>query len=214
MTDTEKTFKDRKSKDRTSRFNDKPSGKSPANRADFKRDDRRDSGFKRDDRRNSSFKRDDRRDSGFKRDDRRDGGNFRGRKQFAGNSTDRERTISSRRGAFYLLEAVLIDKRPLDFTEHNILKQVPPRDRGLTRMIAYTALRHNAQLDAMIDHFVDDAIGTPQVRVFLKVGMTQILFMETPEHAAVNETLNAVFGKSEPSKGMMNAILKLSLIHI
>ncbi len=140
---------------------------------------------------------------------------FRGRKQFAGtkdNSHDKEQhsnaPLNPRRASFLLLEAVLIDKRALDMVEHNILKQVDDRNRSLVKMIVYTALRRNNELDALIDHLLTSEIGTEQVRVFLKVGLCQILFMDIEDHAAVFETLNAVFGKALPSKGMMNAILR------
>ena len=197
MTDQRNSYQNRNNNDRNN-----------SSRDDRGSDRRGGGNFNRDDRGG------DRRNSGGDRS-KQDAGNFRGRKQFTGggqgSNNDRQQIITPRRGAFYLLEAVLVDKRPLDFTEHNILKQVNQRDRGLTRMIAYTALRHNSMLDAMIDHFVDDEIGTPQVRIFLKVGITQILFMDTADHAAVNETLNSVFGKSEPSKGMMNAIFRRTI---
>ena len=131
--------------------------------------------------------------------------NFKGRKQFT------NKTISARLGAFYMLEAVFIDKRPLEFVEHNTLKQIEPRNRGLARMITYTALRHNTELDLLIKEYVDEEIFTPQVEIFIKVGMTQILYMDVADHAAVNETLNAIFGKALPSKGMINAILRRTI---
>ncbi|MGB1360788.1 MAG: RsmB/NOP family class I SAM-dependent RNA methyltransferase [Alphaproteobacteria bacterium] len=128
--------------------------------------------------------------------------NFKGRKQFT------NKLISPRLGAFYLLEAALVDKKPLEFVEHRTLKQIDPKNRGLARMIAYTALRHNVELDLLINEFVDEEIFTPQVEIFLKVGLTQILYMDVADHAAVSETINAVFGKALPSKGMINAILR------
>lgn len=142
------------------------------------------------------------------RNSRKDHDNTRGRKDPTRGGNNRERFVSSRLGAFYLLEAVLVDKKPLEFVEHRTLKSMAPKDRGLARMIAYTALRHNIELDLMIKHFVDEDIFTPQVDIFIKVGLTQILYLDVPDHAAVSETINAVFGKALPSKGMINAILR------
>lgn len=118
------------------------------------------------------------------------------------------RMIGPRVGAFYLLEAVLVDKKSLEFVEHHTLKNIAPKDRGLARMIAYTALRHNTELDLLIEKFVDTEIFTPQVTLFIKVGLTQIVYLDIPDHAAVSETINGVFGKALPSKGMINAVLR------
>ena len=182
------------------KFDDKKSGNFTRKKSfGDKKDDKRSFGGKRDDKfaKKRSF--------GDKKDFKSKP-NFRGRKEFgAGRS---ERLISPRLGAFYLLEAVLIDKRPLEFVEHNTLKQIDQKNRGLARMIAYTALRHNIELDLIIKEFVDEEIFTPQVNIFIKVGLTQILYMDVADHAAVNETLNSVFGKALPSKGMINAILR------
>ncbi len=128
----------------------------------------------------------------------------RGRKD----PTRSTRTVGARLGAFYLLEAVLVDKKPLEFVEHRTLTNIAPKDRGLARMIAYTALRHNMELDILIEKFVDTEIFTPQVTLFIKVGLTQIVYLDVPDHAAVSETINAVFGKALPSKGMINAVLR------
>ena len=88
------------------------------------------------------------------------------------------------------------------------MSQVTSVNRSLTRMIVYTALRRNIHLDVLIDAFATGKISTPQVRLFLKVGLTQILFMSVPPHAAVFETVSAVSGRALPFKGMINAILR------
>ena len=44
-----------------------------------------------------------------------------------------------------------------------------------------------------------------ETRRVLYIGIYQILLMRTPDHAAVNETVNLANGKS---KGMVNAILR------
>ena len=61
---------------------------------------------------------------------------------------------------------------------------------------------------SLLDHFVEklrNSKMSSETRRVLYIGIYQILLMRTPDHAAVNETVNLANGKS---KGMVNAILR------
>jgi len=119
----------------------------------------------------------------------------------------------ARRFAFDLIDAVLARRRPLDetFAEHAGGAALAPRDRAFARLIAATVLRRLGQIDAVIHRFVTKPPRGKggRVRGVLRIGLAQLLFLETPAHAAVSTTVSLArgVGLAGPS-GLVNAVMR------
>src|SRR5690606_1714109 len=104
--------------------------------------------------------------------------------------------LAARRAALALLQAVLNHRRPLDEALESMpaIKALDPRDRAFARLLTATTLRRLGQVDALIDHAVTRglpaAAGT--VRDVLRLGVAQLLILETPPHAAVATSVDLV----------------------
>jgi 16S rRNA (cytosine967-C5)-methyltransferase len=114
-----------------------------------------------------------------------------------------------------LLQAVLRQKRPLDeaLAAHEGLGQLDSRDRGFTRMLAATCLRRLGEIDQAIAPLLATPLPTKASAVAdaLRLGACQLLFLGTPPHAAVSETVALVAGLGALGggyKGLANALLR------
>lgn len=123
--------------------------------------------------------------------------------------------FEARRHAAVILEAVLHRKRPLDEQLETFAREsqaLPERDRALVRMIAATALRRLGTLRHLIRDFAQRGLpaGTPRVEVALLVGATQILWLDVPDHAAVDLSVRLVQADRRAARyaGLVNALLR------
>ncbi len=88
----------------------------------------------------------------------------------------------------------------------------PPRDRNFAARLVYGTLERQRTLDARLNCFLKKPIDRldAQVRVSLRLGLYQILYMDAvPTAAAVSESvkLTRSLGKSSAA-GMVNAVLR------
>ncbi|WP_105167175.1 16S rRNA (cytosine(967)-C(5))-methyltransferase RsmB [Pseudoalteromonas sp. T1lg23B] len=93
---------------------------------------------------------------------------------------------------------------------HAALK-LNPKDKALLQQICYGVLRYLPTLEHYCQQLLDQPLkGKRRVYQFLLyVGMYQLQYMRTPEHAAVAETVNALQSMRAPGlKGLVNAILR------
>lgn len=119
--------------------------------------------------------------------------------------------LQSRLVAYEILYDVLMRKTPLDqvLSRHQGLEQLDTRDKSFVRMLVGTALRRKGQLDDMIARVAEKELHPEAIRLVLYVGITQILFMNVPHHAAVNTTVElAEAQKMSQQKGFLNAVLR------
>ncbi len=121
--------------------------------------------------------------------------------------------LSPRSMALDLLAAVLGHRRPLDeaFHGHKSLSRLEPRDRAFALNLAATTLRRLGQLDALIDHFLSHPLPKEAkgVRDLLRLGICQLIFLETPAHAAVDTTVTlAQRRRRERYAPLINAVLR------
>lgn len=111
--------------------------------------------------------------------------------------------------AMHLIDQVLQKKRALDEVLQNDsdFKSLPDRDRGFARMLAATTLRRMGQIDALILQAMDQGeIPRPQrLHDLLRIGCTQIFFMDVPDHAAVDTTVRLA---REKQRGFVNAVMR------
>lgn len=121
--------------------------------------------------------------------------------------------LAARRAALALLQAVLNHRRPLDEALESMpaIKALDPRDRAFARLLTATTLRRLGQVDALIDHAVTRGLpaGAGTVRDVLRLGVAQLLILETPPHAAVATSVDLVEVAGMPRfKGLVNAVLR------
>lgn len=114
-----------------------------------------------------------------------------------------------RRLALDVLGRVFGDQRTFDeaFAGHSKLDLMEPRDRAFARLIVTTVIRRRGQIDEAVDRYLKKA-PDPKVRNILRIGAAQLMFLETPVHAAVGETVDLASGRASYAQGMINAVLR------
>lgn len=121
--------------------------------------------------------------------------------------------LHTRYVAYKILAEVLLRKTPLDqiLPRHDDFNALEPRDRSFVRMLVATALRRKGQIDDIIRRAVDKnkELHPQSLVMILYIGITQILFMNVPHHAAVDTTVElAEKEHMGRQKGFVNAILR------
>lgn len=121
--------------------------------------------------------------------------------------------LQTRYVAYKILSEVLLRKTPLDqiLPRHEDFNALEPRDRSFVRMLVATALRRKGQIDDIIRRAVDKnkELHPQSLVVVLYIGITQVLFMNVPNHAAVDTTVElAEKEHMGRQKGFVNAILR------
>lgn len=119
----------------------------------------------------------------------------------------------SRAAAYDLLNAVLGHNHLLDeaMDKTPSFYNLPDRDRGLASLITFTTLRHLGEIDAILEAFLDKPLGKKGrgVRNIMRIGLTQLLFLDIPPHAAVDTAVNLCTGGNlAPYRKLTNAILR------
>ena len=112
-----------------------------------------------------------------------------------------------------LLDSVLRLKRPLDdaLQDHPELPGMEPRDRAFTRLLVATTFRRLGQLDDLIDRCLERPLPAKakDVRDLLRLGACQLLFLDTPAHAAVSTAVDLAQDRGHgPHKALINAVLR------
>ena len=127
------------------------------------------------------------------------------------------RSYADRAVALATLSAVLDRNRPLEeaFDEAAGSKaggdKLSARDRGFARLIASTALKRLGQTDALIAHCLEKPLppSAQPVRHALRLGVTQLLFLDVPAHAAIDSAVSLLAKTRHAGfKGLANAVLR------
>ncbi|WP_321395668.1 16S rRNA (cytosine(967)-C(5))-methyltransferase RsmB [Emcibacter sp.] len=125
--------------------------------------------------------------------------------------------LKSRLAALYLLEQILDRGQALDGAFENCCRKfsdLDQRDRAFIRFLVTTCLRRLGQLDAIINFCTPRNLTPKQVKVrhILQLGLTQLLYMEVPAHAAVDSSVRLADQQKNQSdrqlKGLVNAVLR------
>ncbi|HEX9768241.1 MAG TPA: transcription antitermination factor NusB [Kiloniellales bacterium] len=121
--------------------------------------------------------------------------------------------LDARAVALDLLGEVLERRTPLDeaLQRHRTLPSLAPRDRAFARHLVATCLRRLGQLDAVLAGTLERPLkpGLETLRQVLRLGLCQILFLETPPHAAVDTSVRlAAQAGFAGHRGLVNAILR------
>jgi 16S rRNA (cytosine967-C5)-methyltransferase len=125
--------------------------------------------------------------------------------------------LAARRIAADILDGVLHRRRTLDDQlegagVHPGLKTLSDRDRALMRRLVATILRKLGTLGHVLSRLLDRGIPTdaPRAQSALLIGATQILWMDVPDHAAVDLSVRLVQADRRAAKyaGLVNAVLR------
>lgn len=121
--------------------------------------------------------------------------------------------LPARTAALGVLSQVLGQKKMLDsvLERDASFNALPQRDRAFVRMMVSTVLRRRGQLDDLISRALSkgEAPRPESLRWILYLGITQILFMDVANHAAVDTSVTlAVKQNMEGKKGFVNAVLR------
>lgn len=103
-------------------------------------------------------------------------------------------SLAARRAAAELIDAVLGKRRTLDDALANVrgFEKLDGSERAFCAFLARTVLRRLGQIDALIDHCLEKPLPNKArgVRDCLRVGIAQLLFSATADHAAVSTTVD------------------------
>lgn len=125
--------------------------------------------------------------------------------------------LAARRIAADIVDGVLHKHRTLDDQldgagAHPGLKTLSDRDRALMRRLVATTLRRLGTLGHLLSRLLDRGIPTdaPRAQSALLIGAAQILWMDVPDHAAVDLSVRLVQSDRRASKyaGLVNAVLR------
>jgi 16S rRNA (cytosine967-C5)-methyltransferase len=125
--------------------------------------------------------------------------------------------LAARRMAADILDGVLHKRRTLDdqlegAAAHPGLKTLSDRDRALMRRLVATILRRMGTLNHVLSRLLDRGIPTdaPRAQSALMIGAAQILWMDVPDHAAVDLSVRMVQSDRRAAKyaGLVNAVLR------
>jgi 16S rRNA (cytosine967-C5)-methyltransferase len=125
--------------------------------------------------------------------------------------------LAARRIAADILDGVLHKHRSLDeqldgVAAHPGLKLLSDRDRALMRLLVATALRRLGTLRALFARLLERGLPTdaPRTQSALLIGAVQILWLEVPDHAAVDLSVRLVQADRRAARhaGLVNAVLR------
>ncbi len=125
--------------------------------------------------------------------------------------------LAARRIAADILDGVLHKHRTLDDQldgagAHPALKTLSDRDRALMRRLVATILRRLGTLGHLLSRLLDRGIPTdaPRAQSALLIGAAQILWMDVPDHAAVDLSVRLAQSDRRASRytGLVNAVLR------
>ena len=119
-------------------------------------------------------------------------------------------TASARRVALDVLDRVLGQGQAFDetFAGHPALGALSPRDRAFARLLLTTTLRRLGEIDALLTGFVATPPRSPSIGNLLRLGVVQLVFLDTPAHAAVGETVALCAHRHRSVTGFANAVLR------
>jgi 16S rRNA (cytosine967-C5)-methyltransferase len=87
--------------------------------------------------------------------------------------------------------------------------QLSSQVRGATQDLVYGTLRHLARMESYLQALTAKPTPDEQVRCLLLVALYQLAYAKTPEHAAVNQTVDAARSlKKDWAAGFVNGVLR------
>ncbi|MDG1707467.1 MAG: RsmB/NOP family class I SAM-dependent RNA methyltransferase [Emcibacteraceae bacterium] len=122
--------------------------------------------------------------------------------------------LNSREASFFILKKIMDEGVTIEGALRDFSAKINEGERGFVRHLVATTMRRMGQLDKIIDHLTKTKLGNTQmaVRHILRLGVTQILFMDVPAYAAVDGSVR-IADKRVPKKlrylkNTVNAVLR------
>jgi len=118
--------------------------------------------------------------------------------------------LAARRAALTLLDAALERRGGIDeAAAAGPLKALDARDRAFARALTLSTLRRLGQIDRLLSPKLNRE-PPPRIRNLLRLGVAQLFWFDTPDHAAVSTSVDiAAADKSGRAfKGLVNAVLR------
>ncbi len=84
-------------------------------------------------------------------------------------------------------------------------------DSPMVSDLCYGSLRWHEPLSFLLDELMSKKLKTKDkdVECLIRLGLYQIIYQKTPDHAAVGETVSALKGLKKPwAKNLVNAVLR------
>lgn len=123
--------------------------------------------------------------------------------------------LAARQVAFAVLNDVFFQRRSLDeayVQAEGALAALESRDRGFVRLLVATVLKRAPQMDAVLAALLHEPLENlkPQQLInVLRLGIAQIVFLQTPPHAAVSTAVDlAAAAGIEWQKSLVNAVMR------
>jgi len=92
-----------------------------------------------------------------------------------------------------------------DLIEHHAFQQgLEHRDAALLQTLVFGVLRNINLLDCWLDELCSNKHLQTEIHWLLRLGLAQLLILEMPAHAAVNETVSL----AGQARGLVNAVLR------
>lgn len=90
-----------------------------------------------------------------------------------------------------------------------LLNSLHEGDKGFAHALLLTTLRQWYALERLLDSLADNPIDEIEVRTTIQVGLTQLLYLQVADHAAIHETVEAAKEiEFAHATGLINAILR------
>jgi 16S rRNA (cytosine967-C5)-methyltransferase len=122
--------------------------------------------------------------------------------------------LAARRVAATVIDGVLRRRRPLDelLDDAHTFAALDERDRAFARALIGVVLRRLGTLRHLVASFVERGLPAqaPLVETALLLGAAQILFLDVPDHAAVDLAVRLVQADRHAARfsGLVNAVLR------
>lgn len=120
--------------------------------------------------------------------------------------------LGPRRLAWNAVTETLKRRVPLDdvMDELSPAEDLPPRDEALARAIAIVTFRRLGTLGKALRERIDTEAKDERLLHLLAVGAAQILYLDVPDHAAVDTAVQLAGGdrKLKGAGGLINAVLR------
>ncbi len=121
--------------------------------------------------------------------------------------------LATRAAAAALLSEVLVRHRLLDeaFESDPDVAALAGRDRAFVRLLTATTLRHLGRIDDLLDRCLERPLppAAARIRTLLRLGVCQLVFLDTPPHAAISTAVDLVkHGPLAGYGGLINAVLR------
>ena len=115
--------------------------------------------------------------------------------------------VAARAAACSLLDSVLRKRHRAGDGFDSAVSALESRDRAFVRLLVATTLRRLGQIDAMLKVFLTKPPADEIIDI-LRLGAVQLIFLDTPPHAAVATAVTLAKQYHQRLGGLVNAVLR------